>query len=329
MAQSGSALRWGCRGRRFKSCRPDHFIIRLTKLLKHMSKQSKVGWIGSGIMGYSMSKNLLDAGVSLSVFTRTKEKAAPLIERGASWVNSPAELAGEVDYLFSMVGYPHDVEEIYFGESGVFTDLQSGKILIDMTTSCPGIAEKIAEKARLSGSFSMDAPVSGGDLGARNASLAIMCGGEREAFEQAKWLLEIMGKNIQFFGPAGSGQRVKMSNQILIASTMIGTVEALLYAEKSNLELDKVINLIGQGAAGCWSLNNLGPRMIEEDWEPGFFVKHFIKDMEIALNDARRMDLELKGLGLAKDFYHKVKEAGFAEKGTQVLMKVLRMLNER
>ncbi len=295
----------------------------------HMSEQPKVGWIGLGIMGNSMSKHLLDAEVPLTVYTRTREKARTILEQGAKWANSPAELAGEVDYLFSMVGYPADVEEIYFGKEGVFAGLRNGATLIDMTTSCPEIAVKIETKAKLVSSFALDAPVSGGDLGARNATLAIMCGGERETFDQALGLLEMMGSNIQFFGPAGSGQRVKMSNQILIASTMIGTVEALLYAEKSNLELGKVINLIGQGAAGCWSLNNLGPRMISEDWEPGFFVKHFIKDMEIALEDAQRINLKLKGLELARDFYKQVQEAGFPDKGTHVLMKVLRGLNDQ
>jgi 3-hydroxyisobutyrate dehydrogenase len=175
----------------------------------------------------------------------------------------------------------------------------------------------------------LDAPVSGGDIGAQNASLAIMCGGDRKIYDQSLNLLQIMGKNVQFFGPAGSGQRVKMSNQILIASTMIGTVESLLYAERANLDLGKVIDLIGKGAAGCWSLNQLGPRMVNEDWAPGFYVKHFIKDMGIALEDAEKMNLKLKGLELAMTFYEQVKNAGHSENGTQVLMNVLRDLNEQ
>ena len=280
-------------------------------------------------MGLSMAKNLLNQGIELSVYSRTKEKAIPLLKHGASWANTPAELAREVDYLFSMVGYPEDVESIYFDDHGVFSSLKEGKVLIDMTTSSPLLAERIAEKAKNFGSFALDAPVSGGDVGAKNGSLAIMCGGEQAIYDRCLNLLEIMGTNIQLFGLAGSGQRVKMSNQILIASTMIDTVEALLYAEKANLDLKKVISLIGQGAAGCWTVNQLGPRMVQEDWAPGFFVKHFIKDMGIALEDAGRMNLKLKGLELAMSFYDQVKKAGCSENGTQVLMRVLRGLNQQ
>ena len=294
-----------------------------------MSTKLRVGWIGLGVMGLSMAKNLLNQGIELSVYSRTKEKAIPLLKHGVSWANTPAELAREVDYLFSMVGYPEDVESIYFDDHGVFSSLEEGKILIDMTTSSPLLAERIAEKAKNFGSFALDAPVSGGDVGAKNGSLAIMCGGEQAIYDRCLNLLEIMGTNIQLFGLAGSGQRVKMSNQILIASTMIGTVEALLYAEKANLDLKKVISLIGQGAAGCWSLNQLGPRMVQEDWAPGFFVKHFIKDMGIAIEDAGRMNLKLKGLELAMSFYDQVKKAGCSENGTQVLMRVLRGLNQQ
>jgi|TARA_B110000483_G_scaffold134979_1_gene161523 3-hydroxyisobutyrate dehydrogenase len=294
-----------------------------------MSHQLKVGWIGLGVMGFSMANHLLDKGLCLSVYSRTKEKANPLLDKGVNWVNSPAELVEEVDYLFSMVGYPSDVESIYFDANGVFRNLGEGKILIDMTTSSPALAERISRKATELGSFSLDAPVSGGDIGAQNASLAIMCGGDRKIYDQSLNLLQIMGKNVQFFGPAGSGQRVKMSNQILIASTMIGTVESLLYAERANLDLGKVIDLIGKGAAGCWSLNQLGPRMVNEDWAPGFYVKHFIKDMGIALEDAEKMNLKLKGLELAMTFYEQVKNAGHSENGTQVLMNVLRDLNEQ
>ena len=202
-----------------------------------MSTKPTVGWIGLGVMGLSMAKNLLNQGVELCVYSRTKEKAIPLLNSGASWVNTPAELTPKVDYLFSMVGYPKDVESIYFDDDGVFSTLESGQLLIDMTTSSPLLAERIAEKAKNFGSFSLDAPVSGGDVGAKKGSLAIMCGGEEEIYDRCLTLLEIMGTNIQLFGSAGSGQRVKMSNQILIASTMIGTVEALLYADKANLDL--------------------------------------------------------------------------------------------
>ena len=283
----------------------------------------------TGSYGIFHGKKFVKPGIELSVYSRTKEKAIPLLNCGASWADTPAELTREVDYLFSMVGYPEDVESIYFDDHGVFSNLEGGKVLIDMTTSSPLLAERIAEKAKNLGSSALDAPVSGGDVGAKKGSLAIMCGGEQEIYDRCLNLLEIMGSNIQLFGLAGSGQRVKMSNQILIASTMIGTVEALLYAEKANLDLNKVIGLIGQGAAGCWSLNQLGPRMVQEDWAPGFFVKHFIKDMGIALEDAGRMNLKLKGLELAMSFYEQVKKEGCSENGTQVLMRVLRGLNQQ
>jgi 3-hydroxyisobutyrate dehydrogenase len=294
-----------------------------------MPRQPSIGWIGLGVMGLSMANHLLDSGLSLSVYSRTKKKADPLLSKGASWASSPAELAENSEYIFSMVGYPRDVENIYFEDNGIFNNLAEGRTLIDMTTSSPVLAERIALRAKEMGSFSMDAPVSGGDMGAKNASLAIMCGGDQTIYDQSLNLLQIMGKNVQLFGPAGSGQRVKMANQILIASTMIGTVESLLYAEQSNLDVKKVIALIGQGAAGCWSLNQLGPRMINEDWEPGFYVKHFIKDMGIALEDTTKMGLELKGLELAMTFYKQVEKAGYSENGTQVLIKVLKDLNAK
>ncbi len=294
-----------------------------------MPRQPSIGWIGLGVMGLSMANHLLDSGLSLSVYSRTKKKADPLLSKGASWASSPAELAENSEYIFSMVGYPRDVENIYFEDNGIFNNLAEGRTLIDMTTSSPVLAERIALRAKEMGSFSMDAPVSGGDMGAKNASLAIMCGGDQTIYDQSLNLLQIMGKNVQLFGPAGSGQRVKMANQILIASTMIGTVESLLYAEQSNLDVKKVIALIGQGAAGCWSLNQLGPRMINEDWEPGFYVKHFIKDMGIALEDSTKMGLELKGLELAMTFYKQVEKAGYSENGTQVLIKVLKDLNAK
>ena len=294
-----------------------------------MLKETKVGWIGLGVMGSSMAQHIQNAGFPLSVYSRTKEKASHLLTQGANWANSPAELVDEVDYVFSMVGYPEDVLKIYFGDNGIFSGSYKDKILIDMTTSKPEIAEKIALYGKKHGAFTLDAPVSGGDIGAKNKSLAIMCGGERNIYERSFPLLEKMGSNIQYFGEAGSGQRVKMSNQILIASTMIGTVESLIYAESANLDLEKVIGLIGQGAAGCWSINNLGPRMIKDDWEPGFYVEHFIKDIGIALDDAHRMGLNLKGLKLASSFYQRVQDAGYKKKGTQILMKVLKSLNEQ
>ena len=293
-----------------------------------MKKTTTVGWLGTGVMGEPMAGHLLEAGYSLVIHTRTRNKSDSLIERGAEWGETPREVAEKSDFVFTMLGYPHDVEEIYSGEAGILAGCRPNSVLVDMTTSSPELAKRIAGKARERDSELLDAPVSGGDVGARNGKLAIMCGGERSAFEQVLPLLEKMGDKIELFGPSGAGQRVKMANQILIASTMVGTVESLLYAERANLDLMRVIGLIGQGAAGCWSINQLGPRMAKGDWEPGFFVKHFVKDMGIALEDAERMGLKLKGLELARDFYKQVEEAGFAQKGTQVLLRVLRTMNE-
>ena len=292
-----------------------------------MKIKPKVGWIGLGVIGTSMAGHLIKQGCSLVVHSRTRSKADQLIQLGAEWIDSPSEVAGNVDYLFSMVGYPEDVEEVYFGGSGIFSNLSKGTILIDMTTSSPDLAQKISIYASERGSSTLDAPVSGGDIGAREARLAIMSGGNQVAYDQTLPLLQILGDTINYFGESGSGQRTKMSNQILIASTMVGTVESLLYAEKANLDLNQVIEMIGKGAAGCWSLNQLGPRMLKQDWEPGFYVKHFVKDMGIALNDAKRMGIRLQGLELAYQFYKKVCQSGYEEQGTQVLLKVLKDLN--
>jgi len=293
-----------------------------------MKKTSTIGWLGTGVMGEPMAGHLLEAGHSLVVHTRTRKKADFLIARGAEWGDTPRELAQKSDFIFTMLGYPRDVEEIYCSEDGVLAGCQSDSVLIDMTTSSPELAKRIARKALERDADAIDAPVSGGDVGAKSGKLAIMCGGEKSAFEKVLPLLKLMGDKIELFGSSGAGQRVKMSNQILIASTMVGTVESLLYAERSKLDLMQVIGLIGQGAAGCWSINQLGPRMAKEDWAPGFFVKHFVKDMGIALEDAGRMGLKLEGLELARDFYERVKDAGFADKGTQVLLHVLRTMNE-
>jgi 3-hydroxyisobutyrate dehydrogenase len=295
-------------------------ILRRVFINELMSKS--IGWIGTGVMGDSMSEHLLDAGYDLRVHNRTKEKALSLIQQGARWCESAADAAKDADFVFAIVGFPKDVEETFLGERGILTTAKNGSVVIDMTTSEPSLAERIFERAKEKGVSSLDAPVSGGDLGARNASLSIMVGGEEDAFRQAKPLLEVMGENISWFGAAGSGQRVKMSNQILIATTMIGTVESILYAVRSGLEPNAVIDLIGSGAAGCWSINNLGRRIVKADYDPGFYIKHFVKDMSIALNDAERMGLDLPGLALAKKFYDRAVEAGQENEGTQALYKV-------
>ncbi len=279
-------------------------------------------------MGRSMAGHLLDAGFQVRIHNRTKQKAQPLLERGATWCDTPGEVAIGSKFIFSIVGYPTDVEDILLGDGGVISSAEAGSVVVDMTTSEPALAQTIHAKAAADGVASLDAPVSGGDLGARNASLAIMAGGDREAFDLVRPLFEILGENIAYFGPAGSGQRVKMSNQILIASTMIGVVESLLYTTRAGLGMDAVIDLIGQGAAGCWSINNLGRRIAKQDFDPGFFIKHFVKDMGIALRDASAMKLELPGLALAKEFYDRAMAAGLENDGTQALYKIFASMNE-
>ncbi len=279
-------------------------------------------------MGRSMAGHLLDAGFRVRIHNRTKQKAQPLLERGATWCDTPGEVAIGSKFIFSIVGYPTDVEDILLGDGGVISSAEAGSVVVDMTTSEPALAQTIHAKAAADGVASLDAPVSGGDLGARNASLAIMAGGDREAFDLVRPLFEILGENIAYFGPAGSGQRVKMSNQILIASTMIGVVESLLYTTRAGLGMDAVIDLIGQGAAGCWSINNLGRRIAKQDFDPGFFIKHFVKDMGIALRDASAMKLELPGLALAKEFYDRAMAAGLENDGTQALYKIFASMNE-
>ena len=286
-----------------------------------------ISWLGTGVMGFPMATHLLQAGYEMRVFSRTRAKAEKLLEMGAQWADSPAEAAEASQVVLSMLGYPEEVEEVLLGENGVRDALGEGGIVVDMTTSSPDLALRIAREMERKKCFALDAPVSGGDVGAKNASLAIMCGGAREVFEQALPILEVLGERIRWFGEAGSGQRVKMANQILIASTMIGTVESLLYAQRSNLDLNQVIDLIGRGAAGCWSLNQLGPRMVRGDWAPGFYIKHFIKDMGIAMEDSKRMGLDLKGLELAMSFYEMAREENYEEDGTQALFKVLSKMN--
>lgn len=292
-------------------------------------KKIKIGWLGVGVMGYSMAMHFLNAGFPLSLYSRTRSKAHALEERGAQWKDNPASVAEDSDVIFSMLGYPDDVESVLLGENGVVDGIAPGTMMIDMTTSSPELATRIEFKMVEKKAWSMDAPVSGGDRGARDATLAIMCGGERKSFDQVLPLLRVVGKEIAWFGPAGSGQQAKMANQILIASTMVGTVEALLYGERANLDLEHLIKVLSKGAAGCWTLLNLAPRMLKEDWQPGFYIKHFIKDMKIALEDAERMGIVLPGLELAAQFYDEAKIQGLEEKGTQALLRVLRSMNQK
>ena len=280
-------------------------------------------------MGSPMVYNLLKAGYEVFVYTRTKSKAETVLDAGAQWIDQINDLAGYADILCTMVGYPEDLEAVVLGEGGALAGMKPGSLLIDFTTSCPELAKRIAEAASEKGVLSLDAPVSGGDIGAKGGTLAIMCGGSDEAFTKAEPVLQNLGDKIKHFGGAGSGQRVKMSNQILIASTMVGMVESMLYAEHAGLEVSDVIELIGKGAAGCWSINQLGPRILTNDWKPGFYIKHFLKDMRIALEDSNRMGLDLEGLALAKKFYSMTEAYDFENDGTQALMKILRSLNSK
>ncbi|MCM3003121.1 NAD(P)-dependent oxidoreductase [Priestia koreensis] len=284
-----------------------------------MTGKQTVGFIGTGVMGKSMASHLMNAGHDVHVYTRTKEKAVELIESGAVWCETPKEVAQSSDVIITMVGYPSDVEEIYLGENGLLAHAKKGTYFIDMTTSKPSLAVQIHEKANEQGMYSLDAPVSGGDVGAREATLTIMVGGDEEAFQACKPILELLGSNVILQGDAGAGQHTKMCNQIAIASNMMGVSEAIVYAEKAGLNPESVLKSISSGAAGSWSLSNLAPRMIKGDFEPGFYIKHFIKDMGIALEEAEAMNMNVPGLQQAKKLYDSLASRGKGDKGTQAL----------
>ena len=287
-----------------------------------MEQKPTVGFIGIGVMGRSMAGHLLDAGYSVHVYNRTQAKAKDLVDRGAQWQSSPGKVAAAADVIITIVGFPVDVESVYLGEDGVLAQARSGSLAIDMTTSCPNLASRIAQEAAAKGIEVLDAPVSGGDIGAREARLSIMVGGSVSGFERALPLFEIMGKNIVHQGPAGSGQHTKMCNQIAIASGMMAISEAMAYAKKSGLQPETVLKSIESGAAGSWSLTNLAPRVLKGDYAPGFFVKHFIKDMKIAIESAQAMGLDLPGLQLAKKLYDQLASKGCEDDGTQALFKL-------
>ncbi|EEJ0015747.1 NAD(P)-dependent oxidoreductase [Listeria innocua] len=284
----------------------------------------KIGFVGTGVMGSSMAKHLLEAGYEVHIYTRTKEKAEALLSQGALWESDPGSLGAKVDVLISMVGYPKDVEQLYLGENGFLDNLKAGSVAIDMTTSSPALAKKIAAAGHEKGLGVLDAPVSGGDIGAKNGTLAIMVGGAEDVFLKVKPIFEILGSSVILQGDAGSGQHTKMVNQIAIASNMIGVTEAIIYAERAGLNPSRVLDSISGGAAGSWSLTNLIPRVLQDDFSPGFFIKHFIKDMGIALSEAKQMGLELPGLTLAEQMYQTLAEQGLSEEGTQALIKYYR-----
>lgn len=289
--------------------------------------KTRLGWIGTGVMGSSMCGHLLDKGFSATVFNRTKARAQPLLDKGARWADSPALVAKAADVVFTIVGFPGDVRQVVLGDDGVLGASKPGNFLVDMTTSEPSLAVEIAEKATGRGVTAIDAPVSGGDVGAREARLSIMIGGDRATVEALRPCWEAMGQTIVHQGGPGAGQHTKMVNQILIATNMIGVCEALLYGHQAGLDLETVMKSVASGAAGSWSLSNLGPRIIDNNFDPGFFVEHFIKDMGIALAESKRMGLAMPGLALAHQLYLALAAQGHARDGTQALELALARLS--
>lgn len=286
-------------------------------------KSVNVGWIGTGVMGRWMCSHILPLANEMYVYNRTKSKTEPLVKEGAIALDSPKEVAEKAQIIFTIVGHPSDVEEVYFGENGLLKGAREGTIFVDMTTTKPSLAKKIFDAAKKIGCSSIDAPVSGGDVGAREARLSIMAGGEEDAYATIEPFFAKMGKNYQLQGVAGAGQHTKMANQIAIAGTMIGVSEALVYAKKAGLDGQTMVNTIAKGAAACWTLDNLAPRVLKGDFEPGFMIDHFVKDMGIALEEARDMGIALPGLALVEQLYIALAGAGEGRKGTQALILAL------
>lgn len=284
---------------------------------------TKIGWIGTGVMGHSMCMNLISAGFEMSVYSRTKSKADDLIAAGAAWFDSPKSVAQNSDVVFAIVGMPHDVREVFLGDEGVLAGASHGNVVVDMTTSQPGLAVEIYDAAKANGVHAIDAPVSGGDVGAKNAALSIMIGGDEAAVAALKSCWDAMGKTVVRQGGAGCGQHTKVVNQILVGAGMIGVCESLLYAHQSGLDLETALQSVSSGAAGSWALTNLGPRIVAGNFDPGFFVEHFVKDLGIALEESKRMNLNLPGLELAEQLYSKVMENGDGKLGTHALQKTL------
>lgn len=282
----------------------------------------RVGFIGTGVMGASMVKHLLAAGYPVTVYNRTKAKADEVVSLGAAWADTPKKVAETSDVVLSIVGYPKDVEEIYFGKDGIFQAAREGMVVIDLTTSTPTLAKKIAEHAASLGVKALDAPVSGGDLGAKKGTLSTMVGGQADTLEEVREILATFSKTITLQGPAGSGQHTKMANQIMIAGTMTGLTEMLVYAKAAGLDLNRVLETVGAGSAANWSLTNYGPRILKEDYTPGFFAKHFLKDLGIAVDEAEKLGLFLPATIQARKLYETLCDDGFENDGTQALVKL-------
>jgi 3-hydroxyisobutyrate dehydrogenase len=289
---------------------------------------TRIGWIGTGVMGSSMCGHLLTAGYGVTIHSRTRSKAQSLLDRGAQWVESPCAVAAESEILFTMVGFPQDVRTVYFDETGIMAGAHAGVILIDMTTTEPSLSREIAAAASAKVLSAIDAPVSGGDVGARNATLSIMVGGDRKAVQAVMPLFELLGKKIVHQGGPGTGQQAKLCNQIVIAGTMVGVCESLLYGYKAGLDLNRMLDSIRGGAAACWTLDNLAPRILQRNFDPGFFVEHFIKDMGLALEESKRMGLVLPGLTLVHQLYQTVQTLGHGRSGTHALMLALEDLSK-
>ncbi|MGD8801714.1 MAG: NAD(P)-dependent oxidoreductase [Gammaproteobacteria bacterium] len=291
-----------------------------------MVNKLTVGWIGTGVMGAPMCGHLMAAGYPVNVTSRTRSKADTLVEQGASWYATPAEVAAHSDIVFTMVGKPDEVRAVYFGKQGVFAGLQADAIVVDMGTTPPSLAKEITEHALTMNAHAVDAPVSGGDVGARNATLSIMAGGEEDVVNTVRPLFDCMAKTVAWMGAAGNGQHTKMANQLAVAGTMIGVCEALVYAGHAGVDLEKLVAVISRGAAGCWTLDNLAPRIINGDDAPGFMVDHFVKDLGIALSECEQMGLSLPGLELANSLYRELQAIGHGQSGTQTLVHAINQL---
>lgn len=288
-----------------------------------MKNIKKIGWIGTGVMGAPMAGRLIDAGYTLTVYNRTQAKAAPLTQKGARWAESPAACAKGQDVVFTMVGFPKDVEGVYFGtddDTGILAAADDGTIFVDMTTTRPSLSVKIAEAAAKRGGAAVDAPVSGGDVGAQKGTLSIMAGGDRDAVDAVRPVLEHLGTQILWEGGPGTGQHTKMANQIALAGTVTGVCEAVKYGQAAGLDLDKMLKSIGGGAAGSWQMTNLGPKMASGDFAPGFFVKHLIKDLTIADAEAEDRQLHLEVLNTVLSMYKDLRRQGMGELGTQAII---------
>ena len=292
-----------------------------------MSEKPRAGWIGTGVMGFSMASRILEAGFPLTVYSRTKSKAKPLLDQGAEWADNPREVALVSDIVFSIVGFPADVEEVMIGEHGALKGLRKGGILCDMTTSSPELAKKIAMRADSVGCFSLDAPVTGGDVGAKNGTLSIFVGGNKDAYERVLPCFQAMGKNFLYCGGPGQGQQAKLANQIAVAGVMFSVCESMFYAREAGLDVIKWLELVVPGAAGSVAMNTLGRRLLKADFEPGFFIDHFVKDLGLCLDECRKMGIVLPGLSLADQFYRMTQAQGNGKSGTQRLIETIAKLS--